>query len=112
MQILDSVSSTRDVARENIVSGRLPLDQLGQPRYRGLLAYEQTAGRGQRGRTWYARPGESLCATYYFRRGLTDPEHAGELSFLAGVAVADAVQRIAWKAISQFGKGAALGASE
>lgn len=84
-----------DVARENLLSGRVRFNQKGGLRYHGVLAREQTSGRGQRGRDWYAAPGESLCATYYFRRGLTDPQRAGELAFLAGVAVADTLQRLA-----------------
>jgi BirA family biotin operon repressor/biotin-[acetyl-CoA-carboxylase] ligase len=83
-----------DVARENIVTGRITFDALGQSRYEGVIAREQTGGRGQRGREWYSAPGESLCATYYFRRGLTDPQHAGQISLLAGVAVAHALQGI------------------
>jgi BirA family biotin operon repressor/biotin-[acetyl-CoA-carboxylase] ligase len=92
LELLDSVSSTMDVARGHILSGRIAFNQIGKSRYEGVLAREQTAGRGQRGRSWYAAPGESLCATYYFRRGLTDPPHAGQIALLAGVAVAETLQ--------------------
>lgn len=94
LQILDTVTSTMDVARENVLSGRVRFEASDRARLLGVLAREQTAGRGQRGRAWYAAPGESLCVTYYYRRGLTDPLHAAPLSFLAGVAVADTVSRL------------------
>ncbi len=94
LELLESVTSTMDVARENIVSGRVTFNQLGRSRYDGIMAREQTAGRGQRGRAWYAIPGENLNATYYFRRGRTDPQHAGQISLLAGVAVAETLQRV------------------
>jgi BirA family transcriptional regulator, biotin operon repressor / biotin---[acetyl-CoA-carboxylase] ligase len=91
LQIFDSVSSTMDVARENILTGRVHFDSLGQSNYGGVMAQEQTAGRGQRGRIWYAEPGANLNVTYYFRRGPTDPQHAGEIAMLAGVAVVRAM---------------------
>jgi BirA family biotin operon repressor/biotin-[acetyl-CoA-carboxylase] ligase len=94
LEILDQVTSTMDVARDNLISGRIQFNGLRQARYMGVLAREQTEGRGQRGRAWFAPPGESLCATYYFRRGLTDLEHLGEISFLAGVAVAEVLRRL------------------
>jgi BirA family biotin operon repressor/biotin-[acetyl-CoA-carboxylase] ligase len=54
-----------------------------------IVAKRQTAGRGRRGRTWVSEPG-NLYATLL----LTDaspPERAAELSFVAGLAVHDAV---------------------
>lgn len=54
-----------------------------------IVARRQTAGRGRRGRTWVSEPG-NLYATLL----LTDaspPERAAELSFVAGLAVHDAV---------------------
>jgi len=88
LEQVDVVTSTLDVARENILSGRVAFNQLGQARYDGVLAYGQSHGRGQHGRMWYSLPGESLLSAYYFRRGLTDPQHAHQIGILAGVAVA------------------------
>jgi len=54
-----------------------------------ITAREQTAGRGRRGRTWTSEPG-NLYATLL----LTDPappERAAQLSFVAALAVHDAV---------------------
>ena len=78
-----------DVARANILAGRVRFDAQGRPEPSGVLARNQTAGRGQRGRQWFALPGECLCATYYVGRGLLAPASVGQLAFLAGAAVAD-----------------------
>ena len=78
-----------DVARENLLAGRVRFEASGRAIPTGVLAEEQTAGRGQRGREWFARPGECLCATYYFHWHLAAPETAGQLAFLAGVAVVE-----------------------
>jgi BirA family biotin operon repressor/biotin-[acetyl-CoA-carboxylase] ligase len=58
-----------------------------------ITARAQTAGRGRRGRAWVSEPG-NLYATLL----LTDPASAGraaELSFVAALAVYDAVARLA-----------------
>lgn len=95
LQRLETVTSTMDIARENVLSGRIQFNSAGDLESgcdAGVMANEQTAGRGQRGRNWYARPGESLSATYYLRRGLTNAQSAPQLAFLAGVAVITALQ--------------------
>ena len=89
--ILDSVPSTMDAARDNLSAGRVRFDAGGNAFPSGVVARDQTAGRGQRGRTWFARPGECLCATYYFAHGLNSVEQAGQLSFVAGLAVCRAL---------------------
>ena len=94
MDFLDSVPSTMDAARDNLRAGRVRFDAGGNAFPPGVAAREQTAGRGQRGRTWFARPGECLCATYYFAHGLNTREQAGEIAFVAGVAVADALNTL------------------
>jgi BirA family biotin operon repressor/biotin-[acetyl-CoA-carboxylase] ligase len=58
-----------------------------------VTAQRQTAGRGRRGRNWASPPG-NLYATLL----LTDPApppHVAELSFVAAVALADALARLA-----------------
>ncbi len=94
MERLECVTSTMDAARERLREGRVTFYPTGRSRWGGIVAREQTAGRGQRGRSWYAPPGESLNATYYFRRGLTDPARAGQIAFLAGVAVIESLQEL------------------
>ena len=100
LEILDSVTSTMDVARENVTSGRHFFTPEGSPLYQGVMAYEQTLGRGQRGNRWFAAPRQSLCATFYYRDSHTDPEHSHEVSLLAGVAVLSAVQQVIGRAVA------------
>ena len=54
-----------------------------------ITAKRQTAGRGRRGRTWVSEPG-NLYATLLLT-GAAPPERAAELSFVAALAVYDAV---------------------
>ena len=54
-----------------------------------IVAKRQTAGRGRRGRTWVSEPG-NLYATLLLTEA-SPPERAAELSFVAGLAVHDAV---------------------
>lgn len=79
----DTVGSTNADALERARAGeRSPL---------WIVAKRQTAGRGRRGRTWVSEPG-NLYATLL----LTDPgppERMAELSFVAALAVHDAVGR-------------------
>lgn len=99
---LSSVPSTMDAARELLLS-----DPAALQRWDGVLADEQTQGRGQRGRTWFARAGESLCATYFFPQKLIMPSRPQEeplqvvamLSLLAGVAVAESIYRALLKVL-------------
>ena len=82
---LDRVASTNTEAIERAHAGaRGPL---------WITAKQQTAGRGRRGRIWTSKPG-NLHATLL----LTDPspaEHWPELSFVAALAVHDAIVALA-----------------
>ena len=62
---------------------------------RVLVAEEQTAGRGRRGRTWSSVPGESLTFSVLLRPASVPPDRRGWLSLLTGVAVASAVGTLA-----------------
>ena len=58
-----------------------------------ITAQRQTAGRGRRGRAWVSEPGNLYASLL-----LTDPappEHWPELSFVAALAVHDAVAEVA-----------------
>lgn len=87
LQIYDSVASTMDVARESLRSCS------AVTKWRCILTYDQTAGRGQRGRTWFALPGQSFCATFLYRSREMTPSRAGSFALLAGVAVVEALKR-------------------
>ena len=95
MEILESVLSTMDAARERLNTRVIRLEDDRPVPFAGLMAWEQTAGRGQRGRVWNSRPGESLCATYYFRHGLALPAELGMVALLAGIAVAETISGLA-----------------
>jgi BirA family transcriptional regulator, biotin operon repressor / biotin---[acetyl-CoA-carboxylase] ligase len=58
-----------------------------------IVAREQTAGRGRRGNTWTSPPG-NLYATLLLYRPAS-PQHAPEVSFVAGLAVYDAISECA-----------------
>ena len=89
----DTLLSTMDMARENVVSGSVTFDANGAASSSGVLADHQTAGRGQRGRVWHDRPGESLCLTTYFREADILRETPGLIALIAGAAVAGILHR-------------------
>ncbi len=62
-----------------------------------VVAEQQTAGRGRRGRTWFSPPGAGLYVSVVLRPGRAriDPDRATALLTLAaGVALAEAVERV------------------
>jgi len=63
------VSSTNDVAAR--------LAEAGAPEGAWVLADEQTAGRGRRGRTWASPPGAGLYLSVVFRPTVTGPASGG-----------------------------------
>jgi len=58
-----------------------------------VVADEQTAGKGRRGRTWLADPGDGLLFSVLLRPALTPRELFG-LTLVAGVAVAEGLQEM------------------
>jgi BirA family biotin operon repressor/biotin-[acetyl-CoA-carboxylase] ligase len=89
---LECVSSTNDVAAS------LALDGVNEGAW--VVADEQTAGRGRRGRHWASPPGAGLYCSIVFRpRIATDAApgtHAADslLTLTAGVAAAEAIRRL------------------
>ncbi|TRZ94206.1 MAG: biotin--[acetyl-CoA-carboxylase] ligase [Rhodocyclaceae bacterium] len=57
-----------------------------------IIAEEQTAGRGRRGRTWFASPGDSLTFSLLWR--FAPGTAPAGLSLAIGVAVAGALQKV------------------
>lgn len=82
---LARTGSTNDVARERA--------QAGAPEGLLVLAEEQTAGRGRRGRRWQAPYGSSLLASLLLRPTSLAPERAFALTAMAGLAIGQAVAR-------------------
>lgn len=81
----DSVASTNDIARSLAASGAAP--------FTTVLADRQTAGRGRRGRGWFAPAGSALLCSILLR-----PQRASDLASSAtpirvGLAVARAIER-------------------
>lgn len=93
LYVLNSATSTMDAAREMLRHGQVTIlsaDDVDPP---GVLVLDQTEGRGQRGRSWYSVPGESLCVTYFVIISNTEIRDAGDYSMLAGVAVVRALRK-------------------
>lgn len=65
----------------------LALAEDGAPEWTLVAAGHQTAGRGRLGRTWLDEPGALLFSVVL--RPSLEPEHAGVLALLAGLAMAE-----------------------
>lgn len=66
--------------------------EAGAPPGTAVIATEQTAGRGRRGRSWFAKPGDSLTFSLLWRFA-PDTAPAG-LSLAVGLAVARALSKV------------------
>lgn len=66
----------------------------GAPAGTVAVADHQTAGRGRRGRSWLAPPGASLLVSVLLRPRVA-PDRVQVFTMAAGVALADAVERVA-----------------
>jgi BirA family transcriptional regulator, biotin operon repressor / biotin---[acetyl-CoA-carboxylase] ligase len=77
-------------------TNRYVLDEARRGAPEGLVAVAdfQTAGRGRRGRGWVAPPGASLLVSVLLRPSLA-PERTPLVSMACGVAMAEAVTRVA-----------------
>jgi BirA family transcriptional regulator, biotin operon repressor / biotin---[acetyl-CoA-carboxylase] ligase len=85
IELLETVSSTQDVAHE--------LAAAGAPAGTLVLANEQTSGRGRHGRQWTSKPGAGVWLTLIERP--TDPASADVLSLRVGLALARALEPFA-----------------
>ncbi len=81
LEAFDTVGSTNALALERV--------QAGDPGRLWLASAHQQAGRGRRGRAWQTEPG-NLAATLLLVLD-RDSERAATLGFVAGVALADAL---------------------
>ena len=83
---LAQTTSTNDVARD--------LAQRGAADGTLIVASEQSAGRGRRGRIWLAPPGTCLLCSFILRPDLT-PAQAPRLTMLAAVSIVRALRAFA-----------------
>ena len=86
----DSVASTMDVASQ--------LARFGARERTVVVSTEQTAGRGRGGRSWQAAAGSAVFATLILRPPVA-AHRLSTLPLIAGVAVAEAIERIAGCAV-------------
>jgi BirA family biotin operon repressor/biotin-[acetyl-CoA-carboxylase] ligase len=86
----DSVASTMDVASQ--------LARFGARERTAVVSTEQTAGRGRGGRSWRAAAGGAVFTTLILRPPV-DAARLSTLPLVAGVAVAEAIERIAGCAV-------------
>ena len=77
----EAVGSTNDEARDLIAAGAAP----GAV----IWAESQTAGRGRHGRDWISPPGNLYCSI--IMRPKVEQAHLSEISFVAALAVRDAI---------------------
>jgi BirA family transcriptional regulator, biotin operon repressor / biotin---[acetyl-CoA-carboxylase] ligase len=85
LHYLDSTTSTMDLAGEAV--------NAGAPEGYAVIAGEQTAGRGRRGRVWQSPPGAGLYCSMVFRPGLSAEGQRAQslLTLAAGVAARRAI---------------------
>lgn len=83
LHYFDSVESTNaiasELARDGAFSGEV------------VVAEQQTAGKGRRGRTWVSPPGKNLYFSVVLRPELP-PQRASELTLVAAVALAETLR--------------------
>ena len=79
----DEVGSTNDIA--------LGMARSGAPEGTVVMARSQTKGRGRRGRTWFANPGESILMSVILRPDIPVSRYS-ELAFPAAVAIAESLR--------------------
>jgi BirA family biotin operon repressor/biotin-[acetyl-CoA-carboxylase] ligase len=85
VRYVDAVSSTMDVAADAVAAS--------VPEGYAIVAGEQHAGRGRRGRIWQSPPGAGLYCSMVFRPGLDEPGQRAQqlMTIAAGVAVRRAI---------------------
>ena len=89
LRLYDEVTSTNEVLRE--------LARTGAPEGTVVLAEAQTAARGRLGKQWFSPPGVNLYASILFRPAIP-PSAVGVFSFIASLAVADAIKGLGLEA--------------
>ena len=89
-KILDSVDSTNNYAMALVREG---MAKHGM----AFAAREQTAGKGQRGKSWQMQPGQSIAMSLTLKTGKLKVSHPFCLSMLVALAVNDLFKKYAGK---------------
>src|SRR5580700_5544667 len=79
---LRSVDSTNNYAK-TLLSKSAPVEGTA------IMAWEQYAGRGQRGNTWAAEPGQNVTVSFILYPGFLETERQFFLNMAASLAVKD-----------------------
>lgn len=85
IMVYETVPSTNELAAS--------LARAGAPEGTVVLADAQTAGRGRGGRPWFSPPGVNLYLSVVLRPHLA-PRETGVFSFVASLALADAIREL------------------
>lgn len=88
----DRIDSTNDEAMRRA--------EAGAPEGTLVVACEQTAGRGRRGRAWVSPPGNLYCS--FLLRPACEARAAAQLGFCAALAVAEAAQHFGFAAACKW----------
>jgi BirA family transcriptional regulator, biotin operon repressor / biotin---[acetyl-CoA-carboxylase] ligase len=82
IRLVDTVASTNAALRE--------LAKAGAPEGTVVIADAQTAGHGRFAKPWFSPPGVNIYASVLYRPGMA-PREVGGFSFVASLAVSDAI---------------------
>jgi BirA family biotin operon repressor/biotin-[acetyl-CoA-carboxylase] ligase len=77
---------------ESTNTAALRLAGEGCPEWSVEVAGHQTGGRGRLGRTWVSQPGDALLCSVVLRPEGLEPDRAGLLTLLAGLAMTEAAR--------------------
>ncbi len=83
-----TITSMAECTSTSEVANKLAVE--GASHGEAVIAEKQTAGRGRRGRNWVSPPGKNLYLSLVLRPDLA-PKNAPELTFVAAVATAEAL---------------------
>ncbi|MGH2628600.1 MAG: biotin--[acetyl-CoA-carboxylase] ligase [Anaerolineales bacterium] len=101
LHVLKSVGSTNDHAAE--------LARRGAPHGTLVLADEQTAGRGRRGRRWLTPAGSGLAMSLVLRPEQAGPSSAAAWNTLGALAVSEALRGLGGQAVVKWPNDVLLG---
>jgi BirA family biotin operon repressor/biotin-[acetyl-CoA-carboxylase] ligase len=86
LRFFESIGSTNDEALAWATEGALDLSL--------VVAEEQTAGRGRRGRKWHTPPGTALAFSLILRPSVEERKHLARITALGALALADALRAL------------------